>query len=123
MRAQRIRLAQRSADQCDDSPNRSEADGLPVLPLLHAQLQRCDPRVVLGEPTGAHQAREAGISHVALNPKVTRRPYSEILDELGSEVLPYVGRGRGRVIREDAGGDVGAAEPEVQGAQRELERV
>ena len=35
------------------------------------------------------QAREAGVSHVALNPKVTPRPYTEILDELHSEVLPY----------------------------------
>jgi len=34
------------------------------------------------------QAREAGINHVALNPKVTPRPYDEILDELGSIVLP-----------------------------------
>jgi hypothetical protein len=38
------------------------------------------------------QARDAGIHHVALNPKVTRRPYEEILDELGSEVLPYMHR-------------------------------
>ncbi|RFU48837.1 TIGR03571 family LLM class oxidoreductase [Paraburkholderia sp. DHOC27] len=34
------------------------------------------------------QAREAGVQHVALNPKVTPRPYAEILDELGSVVLP-----------------------------------
>jgi luciferase-type oxidoreductase len=34
------------------------------------------------------QARDAGINHVALNPKVTPRPYAEILDELGSVVLP-----------------------------------
>jgi luciferase-type oxidoreductase len=34
------------------------------------------------------QARDAGVNHVALNPKVTPRPYSEILDELGSMVLP-----------------------------------
>lgn len=30
------------------------------------------------------------LQHVALNPKVTRRPYGEILDELASEVLPYM---------------------------------
>ncbi|WP_376776863.1 LLM class oxidoreductase [Paraburkholderia youngii] len=35
------------------------------------------------------QAREAGVSHVALNPKVTPRPYADVLDELHSEVLPY----------------------------------
>jgi luciferase-type oxidoreductase len=34
------------------------------------------------------QAREAGVNHVALNAKITPRPYSEILDELESEVLP-----------------------------------
>jgi luciferase-type oxidoreductase len=34
------------------------------------------------------QARDAGINHVALNPKVTPRPYAEVLDELGSIVLP-----------------------------------
>ncbi len=34
------------------------------------------------------QARDAGIHHVALNPKVTPRPYDDILDELGSIVLP-----------------------------------
>lgn len=33
------------------------------------------------------QARDAGVSHVALNPRVTPRPYVEILDELGSIVL------------------------------------
>jgi len=35
------------------------------------------------------QAREAGISHVALNPRVTPRDYAEILDELQRDVLPY----------------------------------
>jgi hypothetical protein len=34
------------------------------------------------------RARDAGVNHVALNPKVTPRPYAEILDELGSIVLP-----------------------------------
>ncbi|MFM0084649.1 TIGR03571 family LLM class oxidoreductase [Paraburkholderia sediminicola] len=34
------------------------------------------------------RARDAGVNHVALNPKVTPRPYVEILDELGSIVLP-----------------------------------
>lgn len=34
------------------------------------------------------RARDAGVNHVALNPKVTPRPYAEILDELGSVVLP-----------------------------------
>jgi len=34
------------------------------------------------------RARDAGINHVALNPKVTPRPYAEILDELASIVLP-----------------------------------
>lgn len=33
------------------------------------------------------QARDAGVNHVALNPRVTPRPYVEILDELGSIVL------------------------------------
>ena len=35
------------------------------------------------------RARDAGVNHVALNPKVTPRPYTDILDELGSDVLPY----------------------------------
>jgi luciferase-type oxidoreductase len=34
------------------------------------------------------RARDAGVNHVALNPKVTPRPYAEILDELASLVLP-----------------------------------
>jgi len=41
------------------------------------------------------QARDAGINHVALNPKVTPRPYAEILDELGSIVLPEFPSNRG----------------------------
>ncbi|WP_321960598.1 LLM class oxidoreductase [Paraburkholderia sp. J7] len=35
------------------------------------------------------QARSAGVSHVALNPKVSQQPYDEILDELAEYVLPY----------------------------------
>ncbi|KUE88019.1 MULTISPECIES: LLM class oxidoreductase [Cupriavidus] len=34
-------------------------------------------------------AQAAGISHVALNPKVSRQPYGEILDELAEYVLPH----------------------------------
>jgi luciferase-type oxidoreductase len=37
------------------------------------------------------QARAAGIHHVALNPRITPRPYLDILDELHSEVLPSFG--------------------------------
>ncbi|MGY6163965.1 TIGR03571 family LLM class oxidoreductase [Paraburkholderia strydomiana] len=33
------------------------------------------------------QARDVEVNHVALNPKVTPRPYTEILEELGSIVL------------------------------------
>ncbi|MGK0569562.1 LLM class oxidoreductase [Bordetella bronchiseptica] len=33
-------------------------------------------------------ARAAGVAHVALNPKVSRQPYAEILDELAQYVLP-----------------------------------
>jgi luciferase-type oxidoreductase len=35
------------------------------------------------------QARELGVSHVALNPRVTPRNYREILDELHRDVLPH----------------------------------
>lgn len=35
------------------------------------------------------QARAAGVSHIALNPKVSQQPYNEILDELAEHVLPY----------------------------------
>lgn len=35
------------------------------------------------------QARDAGVSHVALNPKVSRQPYGEILEELGEYILPH----------------------------------
>ncbi|MFJ3485499.1 LLM class oxidoreductase [Pseudomonas sp. NPDC090202] len=35
------------------------------------------------------QAQAAGVSHIALNPKVSRQPYNEILDELGEYVLPH----------------------------------
>jgi luciferase-type oxidoreductase len=35
------------------------------------------------------QAREQGVSHVALNPRVTPRDYRQILDELHQDVLPY----------------------------------
>ena len=34
------------------------------------------------------QARTAGPTHIALNPKVSRQPYAEILDELAEYVLP-----------------------------------
>ncbi|SEJ90445.1 luciferase-type oxidoreductase, BA3436 family [Sphingobium sp. AP50] len=33
-------------------------------------------------------ARSAGVNHAALNPKITRRPYSEILADLQEDVLP-----------------------------------
>jgi luciferase-type oxidoreductase len=36
------------------------------------------------------RAKAAGVNHVALNAKVTPRPYAEILDELHSEVLAYI---------------------------------
>jgi luciferase-type oxidoreductase len=35
------------------------------------------------------QARDLGVSHVALNPRVTPRDYRQILDELHEDVLPY----------------------------------
>jgi hypothetical protein len=35
------------------------------------------------------QAQAAGVSHIALNPKVSRQPYGEILDELGEHILPH----------------------------------
>ncbi|MBZ9781973.1 LLM class flavin-dependent oxidoreductase [Pseudomonas sp. REP124] len=35
------------------------------------------------------QAQSAGVSHIALNPKVSVQPYGEILDELGEYVLPH----------------------------------
>lgn len=34
-------------------------------------------------------AQAAGVNHIALNPKVSRRPYADLMDELASEVLPY----------------------------------
>jgi hypothetical protein len=34
-------------------------------------------------------AQAAGVSHMALNPKVSRQPYSQILDELAQEILPH----------------------------------
>ena len=34
------------------------------------------------------QAHDAGISHIAMNPRVSRRPYIELMEELASEVLP-----------------------------------
>jgi luciferase-type oxidoreductase len=36
-----------------------------------------------------HSAQNAGVNHVALNPKVSRRPYSELMDELAADVLPH----------------------------------
>ncbi|MGF6876896.1 LLM class oxidoreductase [Paraburkholderia sp. MM5477-R1] len=36
-----------------------------------------------------HDAQTAGVNHIALNPKVSRRPYAELMDELASEVLPH----------------------------------
>lgn len=35
------------------------------------------------------QARAAGVSHAALNPKVSRQPYGEIMDQLAEAVLPF----------------------------------
>jgi hypothetical protein len=34
-------------------------------------------------------AQAAGVNHIALNPKISRRPYAELMDELASEVLPH----------------------------------
>ncbi|WP_413657957.1 LLM class oxidoreductase [Paraburkholderia phenoliruptrix] len=34
-------------------------------------------------------AQEAGVNHIALNPKISRRPYAELMDELASEVLAH----------------------------------
>lgn len=34
------------------------------------------------------QARTAGVSHIALNPKVSRRPYLEVMEELAEHILP-----------------------------------
>lgn len=36
------------------------------------------------------RAAQAGVAHVALNPKITRRPYAEVMDELAECVLPVV---------------------------------
>lgn len=33
-------------------------------------------------------AMEAGVNHFALNPKVSRRPYLELMEELATDVLP-----------------------------------
>lgn len=33
-------------------------------------------------------ALDAGVSHIALNPKVSRQPYAEILDQLADTILP-----------------------------------
>ncbi|KVN53112.1 TIGR03571 family LLM class oxidoreductase [Burkholderia anthina] len=64
---------------------------------LHESPNRAFERVPGGFAIGSRalrhyleRSRDAGISHVALNPKITRRPYGEILDELASEVLPYL---------------------------------
>jgi luciferase-type oxidoreductase len=35
------------------------------------------------------EAQTAGVNHVALNPKISRRPYAEIMDELASELLAH----------------------------------
>jgi hypothetical protein len=34
-------------------------------------------------------AQAAGVNHIALNPKISRRPYADLMDELASEVLPH----------------------------------
>ena len=34
-------------------------------------------------------AKSAGVNHVALNPKVSRRPYLDLMSELAEEVLPH----------------------------------
>ena len=34
-------------------------------------------------------AQTAGVNHIAPNPKVSRRPYAELMDELASDVLPH----------------------------------
>ncbi len=36
------------------------------------------------------QAAQAGVSHIALNPKISRRPYAEVMDELAERLLPFV---------------------------------
>jgi len=39
--------------------------------------------------TFLRDAQAAGVNHIALNPKVSWRPYSELMDELAAEVLPH----------------------------------
>lgn len=39
------------------------------------------------------QAAQAGISHIALNPKISRRPYAEVMEELAERLLPVVPAG------------------------------
>jgi luciferase-type oxidoreductase len=56
----------------------------------HHPLRRIQGGIRVGSATLADYlavAREAGISHLAMNPKVSRRPYIELMEELASEVL------------------------------------
>ncbi|HEX7867754.1 MAG TPA: LLM class oxidoreductase [Variovorax sp.] len=36
-----------------------------------------------------HEARAAGINHAALNPKISRRPHGDLMDDLVRDVLPH----------------------------------
>jgi len=35
--------------------------------------------------------RDEGVNHVALNPKPLRRPFSDVVDEIGTYILPQLG--------------------------------
>lgn len=65
--------------------------------FLHLEADRDYPfeRVRAGFRTGSRslaqfmeRARAAGVNHIALNPRFTRRPMAEVLDDLERDVLP-----------------------------------
>lgn len=65
--------------------------------FLHLSRDRDRPfeRVRAGFKTGSkglaafmERAREVGVNHIALNPRFTPRPMTEVLDDLERDVLP-----------------------------------
>jgi luciferase-type oxidoreductase len=92
-------LAQADTDETgkhDKNANRAKPLAFGGFLYLHPRPDFAFQRIRGGFAIGSRalrsfleQAREAGIEHVALNPRVTPRSYLQILDSLQRDVLPF----------------------------------
>jgi luciferase-type oxidoreductase len=88
--------ASKQTGKDDKTANRAKPLAFGGFLYLHPRPDFAFQRIRGGFAIGSHalrgfleQARDAGIEHVALNPKVTPRSYLDILDSLQRDVLPF----------------------------------